>query len=104
MIKDHTKAGDELEKIASAQGGTPSKSPGAVQKANLLLLETKKGDSFDKGYSEMMLKDHREVVDMFEKAAKDLDNAELKAFAEKTLPVLKHHLEEADKLEAKFNK
>jgi putative membrane protein len=98
MIKDHTKAGAELEKIATSKGGNPSKSPGVAQKADILLLKSKSGSSFDKAFAEDMVSDHKKAVELFTKASTDLDDADLKAFAEKTLPTLKHHLEAAEKL------
>lgn len=39
-----------------------------------------------------------ELERVFEKAEKDVQNADLKALAEKTLPTLKEHLELAEKL------
>ena len=104
MIKDHTKAGAELEKIVTAKGGEASKSLGVEQKANILLLKTKSGDSFDKTFAEIMVSDHKTAVKLFEEAATNLDDADLKEFARKTLPTLKHHLMSAEKLAAKLAK
>ncbi len=98
MIADHQKAGAELEKIAASKGGEVSKSPGVKQEAGIVLLKTKSGASFDKAFAEDMVSDHKEAVELFTKASADLDDPELKAFAEKTLPTLKHHLEMAEKL------
>lgn len=104
MIKDHTKAGDELTTIVEGKAGKVSKGPGAVQDAKILELKALTGDTFNKAYAKQALADHKEAVSLFEKASADLDDADLKAFAAKTLPTLKHHLEEAEKLEAKFSK
>jgi len=41
---------------------------------------------------------HEEAVALFEKYAKKGDKANLKQFAEKTLPTIKEHLEAAKKL------
>ena len=41
---------------------------------------------------------HKDAVDLFERYAKGGDNAELKKWAGKTVPALKHHKEMADKL------
>jgi putative membrane protein len=99
MIQDHKKAGAELEKIAAAKGGEASKTPGVKQKASILLIETKSGASFDKSFADTMVSDHEEAVALFESASKDgVDDPGLKAFAEKTLPTLKHHLKAAEKL------
>jgi putative membrane protein len=43
----------------------------------------------------MMVDDHQEDVDKFEKCSKDGQDADLKAFATKTLPVLRAHLDSA---------
>ncbi len=43
----------------------------------------------------MMVDDHEEDVENFEKASQNAKDAELKAFATKTLAVLKQHLEMA---------
>ena len=104
MVTDHTKAGDELKTIAQGKGVEVAKGPGTMQKADIELLKAKSGKSFDKAYAKQAVSDHKKAVALFEKASTDLDDADLKAFAEKTLPTLKHHLEEAEKLEAKFTK
>ncbi|MCC8958751.1 DUF4142 domain-containing protein [Bradyrhizobium sp. Pear77] len=44
---------------------------------------------------------HKDAVDLFERYAKGGDNADLKNWAGKTLPVLKHHLEMAQNLDKK---
>ena len=41
---------------------------------------------------------HQEAVHLFKKYAAKGDDADVKQFAEKTLPTIEHHLEEAKKL------
>jgi putative membrane protein len=41
---------------------------------------------------------HDEAVKLFDAYAKDGDNASIKQFAQKTLPVIQEHLTEAKKL------
>jgi putative membrane protein len=101
MIKDHRKAATELTRIATSKGIQPSQEPATSAKAKIKALETKKGASFDKAYSEMMVSDHKKAVELFEKASTDLDDAKLKEYATNTLPTLKHHLEMAEKLTGK---
>jgi putative membrane protein len=48
-----------------------------------------------------MVKDHEEDIAEFEKEARSGKDADLKAFAEKTLPTLKEHLKMAKELGAK---
>jgi putative membrane protein len=47
----------------------------------------------------MQVSAHKDAVDLFERYAKGGDNAALKAWADKTLPALRHHLEMAQNLE-----
>ncbi len=56
-------------------------------------LSKKSGTDFDKAYVSMMVDDHKKDVGEFEDASKNLKDADLKAFVDKTLPVLKGHLD-----------
>ncbi len=104
LVTDHTKANAELKKIATAKGAEVPDSPGATQKANLMLLKTKKGASFDAAFADDSVKDHKATIALFEKAAKELDDPDLKAFAEKTLPTLKEHLAMSERAAASATK
>ena len=53
---------------------------------------------FDKTYAKQQVGAHEKAEELFEKYAQKGDNATLKAFAAKTLPVIKQHLETAEKL------
>lgn len=55
-------------------------------------LQSATGAEFDKGYIQEMVKDHEKAIALFE-AAQSLADAELKAFATKTLPTLRKHHE-----------
>ena len=56
------------------------------------------GADFDKTYAKQQVDGHEEAVKLFDSYAKDGDNASLKQFAQKTLPVIQDHLTEAKKL------
>lgn len=53
------------------------------------------GADFDRAYSKMMLSDHQKDVSAFEKQSTKGADADLKAFAGKTLPTLQEHLQMA---------
>lgn len=93
MVKDHTKANEELKSIASAKNITLPTTIGNDAQKDMDNLMKKKGADFDKAYMNMMLDDHKKDVKEFEKAAKDCKDAEIKSFAGKTLPVLLVHLD-----------
>jgi len=98
MVKDHTKANEELKTAAKAAGvEVPTKLLEKHQK-HLDVFKDYKGADFDKDYMKHQVADHVEAVALFTRASKELKNKELKDFATKTLPHLQHHLDEAKKL------
>ncbi len=58
------------------------------------------GAAFDATYMRQMVDDHQKDVALFEKQASGGRDADLKAFAGKTLPTLKQHLQHAEKTHA----
>jgi len=99
MVKDHTKANEELKAAAKAAGvEVPAKLMDKHQKT-LDMFAGYKGDDFDRAYVKDMVKDHEEDVALFTRASRDLKSKELKDFATKTLPTLKEHLEMVKKLD-----
>ena len=61
-------------------------------------LKAKSGKDFDAAYDRLQLQTHQEAVALFEQYARSGDNADLKAWALKTLPHLKEHLAMAKRL------
>ena len=53
------------------------------------------GADFDREYTRMMVSDHTKDVSEFEKQSTRGTDADLKAFASKTLPTLQEHLQMA---------
>lgn len=63
-------------------------------------LMDKNGEEFDKAYMKAIINEHEDAVDMLEDVVKDDDrNAQLRAFANKTLPNMRAHLSEAKQIE-----
>jgi len=95
MVSDHSKANSELMSLASAKGITlPSALPADEQK-HVDAMSKMKGKEFDSHYMSMMLTDHKKDVAEFEKEASSATDPDLKAWAAKTLPTLKAHLDSA---------
>lgn len=104
MIKDHTAVGEELAALAKSKGYTPPTEPSLMQKGELKALDVT-DDSFDSMYARRIgVAAHEDTIKLFEKAAKDAKDPEIKAFAQKTLPSLQAHLEMAKALQAKVTK
>lgn len=98
MIKDHTKANAQLKSMAQSAGYTLSTSPTSEQESNLAKLRSLHGKDFDTAYAQMMVKDHREAVALFQAESTSGTDDQLKTFATKTLPILQHHLALANAL------
>lgn len=100
MVDDHTKAADELKALAASKSVSLPTEPSMMQKANLKSLQGLDGARFDARYAEHFgVKAHEDTVRLFQKAADKSKDADVKAFAQKTLPTLTHHLEMAKDLE-----
>ena len=92
---DHQKANDELTSIAKSKGIELPSGMGAHESA-INSLENKQGQEFDRSFVKDTIRDHNQDISKFERAANDLDDPDLKAFAQKTVPVLRNHLSMAE--------
>ncbi len=93
MVDDHGKADEELQSIAKKKGIPVPTQLSSKDSKRYDKLSKLSGDDFDKAYIDEMVEDHKHDVAEFEKELSKLKDPELKAFVEKTLPVLKSHLE-----------
>lgn len=91
MIADHTKANDELKALAAKKGVTLPTDVSDAQREDYDELAKLSGADLDKEYVSMMAADHNDDVDEFSEQATEANDADLKAFASKTLPVLQSH-------------
>lgn len=95
MVTDHSKANDELKALAQSKGVTLPATMKDEHQKHVKEMGEKSGKDFDKAYMKMMVEDHKEDIDDFEKCSKNGKDADVKAFATKTLPVLQKHLASA---------
>lgn len=98
MVDDHTKANDQLKQVAAQEHINLPTEPSAKDKATKARLEKLSGEQFDRAYMRDMLKDHRTDVSEFAHEARMGKDPAVKSFAESTLPTLREHLKEAEKL------
>ncbi len=95
MEEDHSKAGNELSSIAQKKSLQTSSELTSKDNALLNRLNGLSGEAFDKAYMSAMVKDHEQDIAEFEKEANSGSDPDVKAFASKTLPTLKDHLQMA---------
>ena len=101
MVTDHSKANDELKQLASTKGVSLPTDVAEEHKKAMDEMSAKNGKDFDKAYMDDMVKDHEKDVAEFEKASKNAKDADLKAWATKTLPTLQEHLRMAKETQKK---
>ncbi len=101
MIDAHEKTTSELKELID---GSKVKAPAATgmsdaQKKSFDELKDLSGKEFDDAYQDDQEDAHEDAVDVFKRYASEGDNADLKAWAAKTLPALEHHLKMAEDLD-----
>jgi putative membrane protein len=90
MVADHSKANDELKKIA------------AQKDAKLPTKEHKVSWSSDKAYMDMMVKDHEKDLAEFQEEAKNGSDPDVKKFADDTAKMVQEHLDFAKQTQSKL--
>lgn len=95
MEDDHTKSLEELRGLAQSKSVAIPTSATNDSRDNHKDLNDKTGNDFDKAFSDMMVDHHEDAIDLYEKAAEDSEDAEIRAWANKQLPGLKTHLRHA---------
>jgi putative membrane protein len=103
MQKDHSKANDQLKKLAASKGIKLPTSLEGKQKSTVDKLTKLKGQEFDREYISTMVDDHKEDLEKFEKQADKGKDADLKKFASEHVPILRKHLELAQQTEKKIS-
>ena len=98
MVTDHTKANQELMTLAQSQNISIPKETDKKHQKTVEMLAQKQGASFDREYMRLMVTDHEKAVQLFSTEVKEGHNAEIKAFASRTLPTLQEHLQMARQL------
>ena len=107
MEKVHNKSMADLTVLASKKMITIPTSVSDDAKKTYDKLVKQSAEEFDEAYSTMMVKKHKEAIELFEKAATEASDAEIRLWASSGLPELKNHLDHAvicQKASEKLNK
>jgi putative membrane protein len=90
MVKDHSKANEDLKAIAKEENVEwPAEKEAGKWKS-------------DKDYMDAMKKDHEKDLAAFEKEAKNGSDSKVKSFADKTAKIVREHLEMAKEIDGKL--
>lgn len=102
MVADHSKANAELQTVAGRKQVTLPTTPATGHQATMAPLQGLSGAEFDKAYVNAMVAAHEKDVALFERQAASDGDPDAKAFAAKTLPTLKKHLEAIKDIQSKL--
>lgn len=102
MLKDHGLVNDELKKIAEAKGLQLAQTLPTEMAGQLAELNGLADRAFDVQYMRMMINDHEKTIHLFTQGAA-LADPDLKAFAVKTLPLIRGHYTTAVEIGKRLN-
>ena len=92
IVKDHTEANHNLERLAASKGVALPNEISAWDRHSLNSIEKEQGDKFNKEFLAFNTKGHEKAISLFEKEAARSQDPDIKAWAQKMVPALKEHL------------
>ena len=99
MVDDHSRANEELKSLAQTKNISLPTTLSEENQKDYNDLAEKSGEEFDKAYCKFMVKDHKDDLDKFKKAAEKAKDSDVKSWAAGKVPVLEHHLSMAEGIE-----
>ncbi len=101
MVTDHEKSTAELKALVASGKvqGNPVTTLTEEFKEEIDELAKLDGDELSEEYIDDQVDAHEDAVDLFKRYAEEGENADLKAWAAKTLPALEHHYQMAQDLD-----
>jgi putative membrane protein len=99
LVDQHTAANNELVQLANSKKVELPAAPPRAMRREIEKLGKASGKDFDQQFvREVGIKDHEKDIKKFEKASTSVKDPQLKAWVTKTLPTLREHLAQAQKL------
>jgi putative membrane protein len=96
LRSDHEQNYAQLQSTAQAHGITLDASLDMLNQHEVNRLQKANDAEFDKEYTKVMLKDHVKCIMRFDKAASDIEEQDVKQYAQNTLPALRRHLRKSE--------
>lgn len=99
LVKDHTKLLEDLKAACrEAKIECPTEQTREGKEECEKCEKLKEAKDFDVKFMKMQCEMHEKSLKVHQRAVKELDNAALKAYAEKAIPVIQEHLTLAKKI------
>jgi putative membrane protein len=102
MLKDHNAANAELNSLAQKKNVSLPSTLCMECKATYDALSKKDGRDFDSTYMQLMIRDHRSVLEQFVFQSTKGGDSLVKKWAADKIPALQHHLNVAEKWESSY--
>jgi putative membrane protein len=93
LVTDHTQANDQLQQIAQQNNLTLPTQPSATEQSQDKRLTGLTGSAFDSAFVGGEVRDHEQAIALFQREAQSGRDPALKDFAQKSLPMLRQHLQ-----------
>lgn len=103
METEHTKAQEELVALAKTKGATLPATISEEKQKKYDEMNAMEEKDFNDAYTDMMVKGHKDAINLFERRENRTEDAEVKAWVQKMLPSLKAHLEHSEQCEKKID-
>jgi putative membrane protein len=98
MVKDHTGINDGLKALAALKGVTLPEHLDAKHQGQLDKMTALTDSEFDQAYIKGMIKDHKMDVREFKAESSETQDADIKSFLDKSIPVVDGHLQRINAL------
>jgi len=95
MLTDHQQNYALVQSLAQAHGVTVDTAPDFMNRREVDRLQKVNEGDFDKDFTKCMLKDHVKAIKRFDKAIAEVEDQDVKQYAQNTLPALRHHLQKS---------
>lgn len=104
MEESHSKSLQDLTALAKSKNVTIPTSPTENAQESYRKLNEKSTDDFDEAYADLMVNEHKDAIEAFEKASKDCQDPDIKNWATSSLPDLRKHHNHSVECQKKIDK
>lgn len=92
LVTSHTQANQQLSQLAFSKNIQIPTERSAAEQAHLNKMQANSAQQFEKEFISQAVKDHKRSISLYEKAAKNATDPDIKAWAQKMIPTLEQHL------------
>ena len=98
LLDDHMQMIRDMVKLSNLKQDAQPAKPTPKDQQQLQQLQAQHGKDFDHAYLHDMVQAHQDAVELYNKAARDGTDPDVKQYAQDKLPILQHHLSLSRKL------